>query len=88
VNERGRGGAGNWAFAEAFHATDGPRHLRITNVPDVVPKVRYPASAPAKSAGKGRSKMDCSATLAELKCALGALVGGGGRGLGRFPMML
>eukprot|EP00884_Botryococcus_braunii_P016030 jgi/Botrbrau1/310/Bobra.0022s0274.2 len=35
--------AGNWAFAEAFHATDGPRHLRITNVPDVVPKVPYMA---------------------------------------------
>eukprot|EP00884_Botryococcus_braunii_P015952 jgi/Botrbrau1/303/Bobra.0022s0269.1 len=33
--------AGNWAFAEAFHATDGPRHLRISNVPDVVPRVPY-----------------------------------------------
>eukprot|EP00884_Botryococcus_braunii_P002039 jgi/Botrbrau1/11836/Bobra.0175s0001.1 len=35
--------AGNWAFAEAFHTTDGPRHFRIINVPDVVPKVPYMA---------------------------------------------
>eukprot|EP00884_Botryococcus_braunii_P015919 jgi/Botrbrau1/300/Bobra.0022s0266.1 len=36
--------AGNWAFAEAFHATDGPRHFRITNVPDIVPKLPYMAN--------------------------------------------
>jgi hypothetical protein len=30
--------AGNWAFADYFKAPEGPRHLRIYNVPDVVPK--------------------------------------------------
>ena len=32
--------AGNEAFQMFFEAPNGPRHLRINNVPDVVPKVR------------------------------------------------
>ena len=32
--------AGNRAFQKFFEAPNGPRHLRINNVPDVVPKVR------------------------------------------------
>ena len=42
------GGAGNQAFKDLFdpqQSPDGPRHLLINNVPDVVPKVRLAGSS-------------------------------------------
>ncbi len=42
------GGAGNQAFKDFFdpqQSPDGPRHLRINNVPDVVPKARLASSS-------------------------------------------
>ena len=41
-------GAGNQAFKDFFdpqQSPDGPRHLRINNVPDVVPKARLASSS-------------------------------------------